>query len=306
MTKLTIGMPTYNGQKFIATTIESILTQLDGHDCCADVELLISDNGSTDDTAEIIAECCGRFPNAKTSYYRNERNEGVDRNMDLVFERAKGEFVWLFACDDVQNPGAIDRVLKCLDEQPDVDIVMMDFDFYDSELKVNRDTIVLNNGQDCLCSGPDEFVRLAKLRYSMISTLVFRRQTWLDTETRDDIGLLYRHVHKLLMALPTSQAYIIAEPMFKGRGDSENFLKSGDDMIIVPLEFLKLCFALRALPYQASTVRRMVRAHRKYLFRNLRYAAKRGFIDRSNVFRELFKYNYLYPPFYFRILYLLR
>ena len=68
---ITVGIPTYNGSKYISETIDSILIQMEfvpeGF-----VEILISDNCSDDDTAKIIAGYCKKYPDI-FSYYKKGR-----------------------------------------------------------------------------------------------------------------------------------------------------------------------------------------------------------------------------------------
>jgi len=68
--RVSIGLPVYNGERFLAGAIESILAQTFG-----DFELVISDNASTDGTSEICREYQAR--DSRVHYLRNETNIGV-------------------------------------------------------------------------------------------------------------------------------------------------------------------------------------------------------------------------------------
>lgn len=69
---LSIAIPTYNGAKYIREALDSIITQLDDVD--EEVEIVISDNASTDQTPEIISEYQKKYPFIK--YFRNDENLG--------------------------------------------------------------------------------------------------------------------------------------------------------------------------------------------------------------------------------------
>ena len=79
---VSIGMPVYNGEKFIRKCIESILDQTNRN-----FELIISDNASTDSTREI----CEKFAKQdnRIRYFRQESNIGIHKNFNFVLKQAK-------------------------------------------------------------------------------------------------------------------------------------------------------------------------------------------------------------------------
>ena len=91
---LTIAIPTFQGAKTIRETLESIIIQI-----TEDIEILIIDNASTDNTKDIVNEFLNKHYHIH--YLRNEKNVGLDANYDLAIKNANGEFVWLFSDDDV-------------------------------------------------------------------------------------------------------------------------------------------------------------------------------------------------------------
>lgn len=109
--KVTIGLPVYNGENFIEEAIESILAQT-----FEDYELVISDNASTDKTAEI----CQRYAhqNPRIRYYRSAINRGPAWNYNRVFELAQGEYFKWAAHDDVLTPHFIEKAVVRLEHNP--------------------------------------------------------------------------------------------------------------------------------------------------------------------------------------------
>jgi len=77
---VSIGLPVYNGENYLAKTIRSILGQT-----YTDFELIICDNASTDGTQQICEEFARSDPRVR--YARNERNLGAGPNYDLAFRR---------------------------------------------------------------------------------------------------------------------------------------------------------------------------------------------------------------------------
>jgi glycosyltransferase involved in cell wall biosynthesis len=111
--RVSIGMPVYNGEKYLRDALESILAQT-----YAPFELIISDNASTDGTAEICRAYAAR--DRRIRYYRNERNMGIARNFNRVFELSSGEYFKWASHDDRIEPEFLDRCLAELDRDPEL------------------------------------------------------------------------------------------------------------------------------------------------------------------------------------------
>lgn len=111
--RVTIGLPTYNGQRFLAEAIESLLGQDFG-----DFELLVADNASGDETPEI----CRRFAreDRRVRYLPADRNRGAAWNFNrLVDECRSGYFKWA-ADDDTYDPEFLGPCVDVLDRRPDI------------------------------------------------------------------------------------------------------------------------------------------------------------------------------------------
>lgn len=205
--KLSICIPTYNRERFLAETLESIVGQLDG-DIRDTVEICVSDNASTDGTEGLVREYAGRHPNMV--YHRWPENMGADRNYLKVVDIAHGEFCWLFGSDDVMVPGAVRRVLAEIDTQPD--IVLYERAESDKELasepKCTRWTAIRDDYDFETIGERDRYLHyLAECSsfgglFSYLSVIVFRRARWVATADKDRfVGTAYVHAHILLNML---------------------------------------------------------------------------------------------------------
>ncbi len=114
--RVTVGLPVYNGERYLAAAIESLLSQT-----FADFELVISDNGSTDTTADI----CQRYSQCdpRIRYFRKSRNEGAARNYNFTVEQARGDYFKWAAHDDLCAPQLLERCVAILDAHPEVVLV---------------------------------------------------------------------------------------------------------------------------------------------------------------------------------------
>ena len=111
--RVSIGLPVFNGERFLEAALDSILSQT-----FQDFELIISDNASTDRTGEI----CESYAAAdrRIRYLRNPKNVGAANNYNRVFEPSRGEYFKWAAHDDVCAPTFIERCVEVLDQYPDV------------------------------------------------------------------------------------------------------------------------------------------------------------------------------------------
>lgn len=98
----------YNGENYLKDALDSLLAQT-----FEDFELIISDNGSTDGTAEIGRAYAAGEPRIR--YYRNERNLGAAWNFNRVVELADGEYFKWAAHDDICGPTFLEQCVKVLD-----------------------------------------------------------------------------------------------------------------------------------------------------------------------------------------------
>ena len=102
---VSIGMPVYNGERFLENALNSILAQT-----FKDFELIISDNGSTDLTEEICRIYAQADPRIR--YFRQEQNLGAGWNFDRVAELARGKY-FKWACHD--DLCALEFTQQCVD-----------------------------------------------------------------------------------------------------------------------------------------------------------------------------------------------
>lgn len=113
---VSIGLPVFNGENYLEAAIESILAQT-----FRDFELVISDNASTDRTAEICLDYASR--DARVRYFRNETNIGGGRNFNRVLALSSGKYFKWHAHDDVLAPDFVEKCLAVLEADPGVILV---------------------------------------------------------------------------------------------------------------------------------------------------------------------------------------
>ena len=105
---LSIGIPVYNGERFLARAVESLLAQ-----SMTDFELIIADNASTDATPEIIAEYAARDPRIRQ--FRHDRNTGVGNNWAFVARQARAPLLKWVTDNDQWLPRAFEECVAALE-----------------------------------------------------------------------------------------------------------------------------------------------------------------------------------------------
>ncbi len=108
---LSIGLPVYNGERYLAQAIDSLLRQT-----FTDFVLIISDNGSTHTTGEICRSYARRDPRVR--YHRSDENRGAAWNFNRVFELADSPYFKWACYDDVCAPDFAARCIEVLDRNP--------------------------------------------------------------------------------------------------------------------------------------------------------------------------------------------
>jgi glycosyltransferase involved in cell wall biosynthesis len=106
---VSIGMPVFNGEKYIAEAVTSILNQT-----FTNFELIISDNASTDRTEQICLEYASK--DNRIHYYRNEKNIGAPKNYNKVFEISNSKYFKWAAYDDVLHSEYLRKCVNVLEK----------------------------------------------------------------------------------------------------------------------------------------------------------------------------------------------
>lgn len=117
MSKISIALCTYNGERFLREQLESILTQTRLPD-----ELVINDDRSADRSVEIIKDFSKTAP-FPVSLEINEKNFGSTKNFERAISRAKGDIIFLCDQDDVWKENKIERMEKMFSRDEQVGII---------------------------------------------------------------------------------------------------------------------------------------------------------------------------------------
>jgi len=108
---VSIGLPVYNGDRYVGEAIESFLAQTMG-----DFELVVSDNGSTDGTEQVCRRLAAR--DGRIRYFRNAQNIGANANFNRVVHLSTAKYFKWAAADDCCTTQYLERCVERLEEDP--------------------------------------------------------------------------------------------------------------------------------------------------------------------------------------------
>ena len=191
--RLSICIPTYNRVGYLKELLPAILDQADA-EC---VEVVVSDNASTDGTADYLRS----LSNPCLRWWTNETNIGGDRNFLKCVAEAKGEYVWLFGDDDLMPDGSVARVL----------------DF----LRDNNPALLISTGEDVAPRTYDDYCAMLKgvgddivLAHTLISANIFKRELFDMDLAVEKLWVQYAHMFGIMAHMPGRKVGVM--PRFVG------------------------------------------------------------------------------------------
>jgi len=241
--KLSIAIPTFNRAEFLRQNLLDLRRQIRLLD--QPVEVVISDNASTDDSESVVSEFFSE--EVPFRYLRNSTNLGMDVNVDLAIQACRGEFVLLLGDDDLLGSNALEEILNCITKYPDLGIIYMNFRIYDRNLEKEIDFRDLAFDPIEVDSYfPDGITVVEKTHkiFAAISGGVYRRDLWQQAESKRFWGTIFIHVGVTLDILcrVRAPAYIFKRPLFKYRlnDSAPGIIKSYSEIFAVSFGLLRI------------------------------------------------------------------
>lgn len=228
--RLSVCIPTYNRGSFIGELLDSIIAQT-GHSC--EVEVVVSDNASTDQTQDVIDAYRDRLP--RLVYYRADENKGADRNFLKVVDLATGDYCWLMGSDDKLEPGSIAEIEKNLRANPDVAGISLNRNAYSFDLDKRIYERPVAGGElpaDARLVGSEKIFCLLGEYFGYLSGQVVNRALWngvVDQENVEEYFNAYVHIYIIGKMLEVEPTWLyIAQPCVGWRSANDSFLSQGE------------------------------------------------------------------------------
>ena len=201
-------MPTYNGARYISEAIESAMCQT-----YKDLEIIVVDDGSTDNTSEIIHGYMGKDSRIKYFY---KQNGGIGSACNFGIARAVGDYIAFFEHDDISFPERLEKQIKILDYNPEIPLVYSTLLIFNNEQGVGGLIGYQKDYKTCR----DQFRDIIR-RFDFFNnpSTTFRREVWdrfkfNESLPNNNLG------HDILFFLQVITVYLtfcIKEPLVKWR-----------------------------------------------------------------------------------------
>lgn len=179
---VSIGLPIYNGERWIRAALDCLLGQTYQH-----LEVVVCDNASTDATPDICADYAVR--DRRVKYFRNERNVGTRGprgNFCRVLSHASGEYFMWASADDWRSPTVVEECLQAFRGNPAAVLVHGPIDVTVGDRSIGR----LKNSMDLTGPSASERVRAftSGMQHNAMIYGVFRREDLIKTKYGDHYG----------------------------------------------------------------------------------------------------------------------
>ncbi|CAH1198756.1 Glyco_trans_2-like domain-containing protein [Candidatus Nitrotoga sp. BS] len=204
--KLSICISTYNRGQFIGETLDSILGQM-----VSDVELVIVDGASPDNTPEVMAQYLLRYPEIR--YFREQENSGVDGDYDKAVGYARGKYCWLMTDDDLLYPKAISRVLESINGAFDLVVVNSEIRNIDFSRVLKTRFLKFASDREYTAKDGEKFFSEVGNCLSFIGGVVIKRNLWHERDRSSYYGTLFIHVGVIFQHPPINRVKVIADPL---------------------------------------------------------------------------------------------
>lgn len=222
---LSIAIPVYNFANFLPETLDSIVTQTG----ISEVEILIIDGASTDNTAGIVKKYKSFFSNMK--YIRLPERGGIDRDMAHAVGHSSGDYCWLFSGDDLMQPGAIEKALQHIKSKEDL-YLTRHLEWVDDRgewvswptLKV-KDEPVFQLSNQIERHKYFSSAENTEAFFGFIGGLIVKKSTWESVPINEEfVGTCWAHVARLFEIIPNGlRVKVLSEAYLKRRPDNDSF-----------------------------------------------------------------------------------
>lgn len=222
---LSICIPTYNRAQCLSQCLTTIVDQFTDINSYQKVEIVISNNGSIDNTENVIRTFQEKFTNI--IYVANQGNTGFDRNLLQVVEKSTGIYCLTLGDDDGLFPESIPKILAIL-EREEAPYYMLNSWGYDHEL---QNPIMFAASRpikdNSLFPSLIDFVKSIKGYNNLVGTFggmsvqLFKRDMWINFDEKNKyLDTQAIHLFILLSVYKNYPFMLIAEPFIKTRNDN--------------------------------------------------------------------------------------
>lgn len=187
---LSIAIPTVNRKPFLEITLKEFLVQIEQN--LGEVELVISNNASDDDTDEFIQQM--KLKNNYINYYKSETRLSLFQSFSKAAENASGKFIILWGDDDIPAPFFVETILNIIKQEANIGIIHFNrLIGYNAGYNMRGLKIFKNTFSETIVKYKNlrEFTKVHLYESTFMSTMVFKKEDWvkgLSFNTKNHYG----------------------------------------------------------------------------------------------------------------------
>ena len=207
--KLSICISTFNRSRFLAETLGTIIPQLRD-----EVELVVLDDKSTDDTQAVASAHAARCPRMR--YVQQDTGAGFDEKYHRFGQLARGQYMWFFSDDDLLKPGAVSAVLDVINRD-EAWLIILNAETRSTDFSIVLQPQRVKSAADVLYpntpAGHDQAFHDLGDHVSYVGSVVVRRSIWNTREhPRQYFGTWFEYYMFVFQDPIPGPIYFISHP----------------------------------------------------------------------------------------------
>jgi glycosyltransferase involved in cell wall biosynthesis len=207
---LSIVIPTYNRASLLEFSLGHLISNLLNMENSSLVEIVISDNHSTDNTSKIVTNYINNNNGLLIKYNRNSTNLGFDRNCIEGAKLCSGRFIWFVSDDDIIKSNSLEYLICEIQANLNVKFIFLNYTVKTpgwaegSPLYLDSNKVV-----DC-----NDLIISTKMNFSCITACVFEKNAFLSVDKQPYIGTFWIHMYIVRDVASLGKSLVISRPMF--------------------------------------------------------------------------------------------
>jgi len=218
---LSVAIPTLNRRKLLEITLSQLIPQIDKYN---NIELIVSDNCSTDDT-HLLFENNGKFLKDNITYRRFDEKVDADNSFKRTVDLTNGKYVVLFGDDDIPLPGFIDEVIKTLIKYSEISILYVNRIVGDENMQNCSFIPHINQTFGTYLYNISDFIKEFTHWPGFVTCLIFSKKLWNNTSDLISDFSGYDFLFRIYLGSKDSQACFLASPLILQRRGIQSWKK---------------------------------------------------------------------------------
>lgn len=221
---LSLCIPTYNRGKHLIESLTNLIKVVDPNT----TEIIVCDNGSNDNTSEVVRSFIYKNPKIRILYKKNKNNIGFDKNILQAVNLATGKFCWLLGDDDTPVGSSFKKIISVIMKHPNLSLIHLNYSRYDNILKkvtakkmingISKD-IYFNDYKNFYFKNIDDsYFRFLGTHTITMSSDVVNRHEWNKASRRLGMYVGHNFIHSFVIGTiikNSNSIYFIAKPQIQ-------------------------------------------------------------------------------------------